>query len=98
MGPNAGARMRAEAMAVSLQEQLFNEARSGVMDSKSQLQFLAMLLKAAGLEQPPEAARAAATQNVVNIAFNVPKLRGNRKLAHLMTQSQTNVISVEDPT
>ena len=94
MGPNAGARMRAEAMAIALQETLFNEASQGVMDDRSKLQFLAMLLKSAGLEQPPEVVRAAATQNVVNIAFNVPKLR-NRKLAHLVTQEQTDVIAVE---
>ena len=95
MGPNAGTRMRAEAMAVALQEQLFSEASNGELDEKTKLQFLGMLLRSAGLEQPPEAAKAAAAQNVVNIAFNIPKLRNN-KLAHIVAQEQTNVVEVKE--
>lgn len=92
LGPNAGARMRAEAMAVSMQEQMFQQACAGVMDEKVQLQFLNTLLKSAGLDQPPENARAAAPQSVVNVAFSIPRLPTNRKLSHLTARSQTVVV------
>jgi len=96
MGPKAGARLRAEAMAVEVQEYLFNRiTKLHDLDDKLAVQFYGMLLKSAGLEQPPEMLQAQAAQNTVNIAFNIPKLK-NPKLAHLAAQTQTHVISVED--
>lgn len=92
LGPKAGARLRAEAMAIEVQEYLFNRVtRLHDLDDKLSVQFYGMLLKSAGLEQPPEMAQAQAPQNTVNIAFNIPKLK-NPKLAHLASLSQTRVI------
>lgn len=96
MGPHAGARIRAEAMAIKLQEELFQRATNGELDDKLAVQLLGMLLKSAGLEQPPEVAKAQAQAAVVNnIAFNIPRLPKNNKLSHLMSQPQTNVIDIE---
>lgn len=95
LGPNAGARMRAESMATAMQEQMFKQACAGGMDEKVQMQFLNTLLKAAGLDQPPENARAAAPQNVVNVAFSLPRLANNSKLAHLTARPQTVVVESE---
>ena len=96
MGPHAGARIRAEAMAIKLQETLFQRATCGDLDDKLAVQLLGMLLKSAGLEQPPEVVKAQAQAAVVNnIAFNIPRLPKNNKLSHLMKQPQTNVIDIE---
>ncbi len=96
LGPNAGARVRAESMAMAIQERLFNKVTHGDLDDKLTVQFLGMLLKSAGIEQPPEMARAAAPQSTVNIAFNVPKLPNNKKLAHIINQPQNHVIDAEE--
>lgn len=95
MGANAGVRMRAEAMAMSLQERLFTRAQEGDLDDRLSVEFLRMLMRSAGIEQPEEAARAAAPQNTVNIAFNVPRLPSNSKLAHIAAQPQTRLIEGE---
>ena len=94
LGPKAGVRLRAEALAIQLQEQLFNRATQGDLDDKLTVQLLGMLMKSAGIDQPPEMVQAQAPQNTVNIAFNVPKLQ-NKKLAHLINLPQTNVVDVE---
>lgn len=94
MGPQAGVRLRAESMAVALQERLFSQAMSGLLDDKLTIQLLGMLNKSAGLEQPPEVIAAQAPQQTVNIAFNIPKLKNN-KLAHLVGQKQVNLIDAE---
>lgn len=95
LGPKAGARLRAEAMATEIGEYIFNRiTQTQDLDDKLTVQFYGMLLKSAGLEQPPEMLAASAPQNTVNIAFNVPKLK-NQKLAHIAKQSQVNVIDVE---
>lgn len=96
LGPNAGARMRAESMAMAIQERLFSKVTTGELDDKLTVQFLGMLLKSAGIEQPPEMAQAAAPQSTVNIAFNVPRLPNSKKLAHLMNQPQTHIIDAEE--
>lgn len=95
LGPAAGVRMRAEAMAMALQEQLFQQAQSGELDAKGALQFLAMLMKSAGIEQPPEMAQAQAPKQNVSISFNIPKLHSNGKLAHLAALPQTKIIEGE---
>lgn len=92
LGPHAGVRLRAEAMSMALQEYLFKRAQSGALEDKTVLQLLGVLMKAAGIEQPVEQVQAAAPQSTVNIAFNLPRLPTNRKLAHLMNQPQVNVI------
>ena len=94
LGPKAGVRLRAEALSLQLQEQLFTRALQGDLDDKLSVQLLGMLMKSAGIDQPPEMAAAQAPQSTVNIAFNIPKLQ-NRKLAHLVNQPQTNLIDVE---
>lgn len=94
LGPQAGARIRAEAMAIRLQENLFVKATSNELDDDLSIKLLGMLLKSAGLEQPPEVVKAQAQANTVNIAFNIPKLN-NPKLKHLISQPQVNVIDVE---
>ena len=94
MGPQAGVRLRAEAMAIALQERLFTQAMGGLLDDKLSIQLLGMLNKSAGLEQPPEVIAAQAPQQTVNIAFNIPKLKNN-KLAHLVGQKQVNRIEAE---
>lgn len=92
MGANAGVRMRAEAMAMAMQEKLFARAQDGDLDDRLSVELLRMLMRSAGIEQPEEAARAAAPQSTVNIAFNVPRLPSNGKLAHLAAQPQTRLI------
>lgn len=94
MGEHAGVRLRAEAMATALQENLFQRAVQGDLDDKLAVQLLGMLLKSAGLEQPPEVLKAQAQNNVVNIAFNVPKIN-NPKLKHIINQPQVNVVEAE---
>lgn len=96
LGPNAGARMRAESMAMAIQEKLYAKVASGELDDKLTVQFLGMLLKSAGIEQPPEMVQAAAPQSTVNIAFNVPRLPNSKKLAHLMNQPQNHIIDAEE--
>lgn len=93
MGPNAGARLRAEAMAMVLQEKLFALALSGELDGKLLVQFYTSLLKTSGLEEPPET-KTQVTPQVVNnvLSFNVPRLPNNRKLSHLMGQPQTRIV------
>lgn len=95
LGPTAGVRLRAESMAMAIQEKLFSKVMHNDLDDKLTVQLLGMLLKSAGLEQPPEMAAAGAPQFAATIAFNIPKLPHNKKLAHLMAQSQTNIIDVE---
>lgn len=94
LGPHAGARIRAEAMATPLLENLFNKAISNELNDELAIKLLSMLLKSAGLEQPPEVLQAQQTSNTVNIAFNIPRLH-NSKLNHIAAQPQTNVINVE---
>ena len=94
MGEHAGVRLRAEAMATALQENLFQRAVQGELDDKLAVQLLGMLLKSAGLEQPPEVLKAQEQSNVVNIAFNVPKIH-NPKLKHIINQPQVNVVEAE---
>lgn len=91
LGPKAGVRMRAESMAMALQEKMFSKAMAGDLEEKNVMQLLSMLLRSAGIEQPPEQAAAAATKNLVNIAFNIPNLR-NKKLAHLISRPQTHIV------
>lgn len=50
LGPQAGARIRAEAMAIRLQENLFVKATSNELDDDLSIKLLGMLLKSAGLE------------------------------------------------
>ena len=97
MGPHAGARIRAEAMAAELQELMFKKATQNMLDDELSIKLLGMLLKSSGLEQPPEVvkAQAAAQGNSVNIAFNIPKMN-NPKLKHLINQPQVNVVDAED--
>lgn len=94
LGPKAGVRLRAEALSLELQETLFSRAMAGDLDDKLSVQLLGMLMKSAGIDQPPEMVQAQTAHNTVNIAFNVPKL-SNKKLAHIMNQPQTNVIEGE---
>lgn len=93
LGDHAGVRLRAESMSVKLQEVMFAKAINNELDDDLAIKLLGMLLKSAGLEQPPEVikAQAQAQSNTVNIAFNVPKLK-NKKLSHLMSQPQTNIV------
>ena len=97
LGPQAGARIRAEAMAIELQELMFKKATMNALDDDLSIKLLGMLLKSSGLEQPPEVvkAQAAAQGNTVNIAFNIPKMN-NPKLKHLINQPQVNVVDAED--
>lgn len=94
MGPQAGARIRAEAMALALQENMFKKAIQNQLDDDLSIKLLGMLLKSSGLEQPPEVIKAQAQSNTVNIAFNIPKIN-NPKLKHLMKQPQVNVVDIE---
>ena len=94
LGPFAGHRLRAEAIVGDLQERLYIKACSGDMEDKQLIQFLAILMKSAGIDAPPEQKQETVQQTSVNIAFNIPRLPNNRKLAHLMSQSQTNVIDI----
>ena len=73
---------------------MFVKATSNELDDDLSIKLLGMLLKSAGLEQPPEVVKAQAQANTVNIAFNIPKLN-NPKLKHLMSQPQVNVSDVE---
>ena len=97
LGPQAGARIRAEAMAIELQELMFKKATMNALDDDLSIKLLGMLLKSSGLEQPPEVvkAQAAAQGNTVNIAFNIPKMN-NPKLKHLINQPQVNVVDAEE--
>lgn len=93
LGPFAGHRLRSEAMLASIQEQLYNRAQSGDMEDKQMLQFFAMLLKSVGLDAPEEKKEAPVQNNTaVNIAFNVPRLPSNRKLAHIIDQPHVHVV------
>lgn len=96
LGPFAGHRMRAEAIVGDLQERLYARACSGEMDDKHLINFLEILMKSAGIAAPVEQKQESGStvQTSVNIAFNIPKLPNNKKLAHLMAQPQNNVIDV----
>lgn len=94
MGPNAGHKLRAEALVGDLQERLYLRAKSGDMEDKHLISFLALLMRSAGLDAPPEQKQDGSVQTNVNIAFNIPKLPNNKKLAHLMAQPHTNVIDI----
>ena len=78
----------------SHRHRVFQRAVQGELDDKLAVQLLGMLLKSAGLEQPPEVLKAQAQNNVVNIAFNVPKIN-NPKLKHIINQPQVNVVEAE---
>ena len=95
LGPFAGHRLRAEAIVGDLQERLYIKACSGEMEDKHLINFLEILMKSAGIDAPVE--KRQETSNVqtnVNIAFNIPKLPNNKKLAHLAAQSHTNVVDI----
>lgn len=101
LGPMAGYKIRTEALITDIQERLYLRIREGSMDDKSALQYLSILMKSIGLEQPPQQPGAApgpinvpTQNNTVNISFNVPKLPKNKKLAHLLKQPQNNIIDV----
>lgn len=96
LGPHAGHKLRAEAMLIDVQERLYIRALNGEMEDKQLLQFLAVLLKSAGLDGGMENKTDAVVQNqtAVSIAFNVPKLPSNKKLSHIMNLPQTNVVDV----
>lgn len=93
LGPFAGFRLRAEAMASDIQESLYIKAKSGDMEDKTMLQLLQVLLKSAGLDGAPEKKdeKQAQVNTQVNISFAVPKLN-NKKLSHMMELEQTNVV------
>lgn len=93
LGPDAGYKLRVEAMVADIQENLYLRVRNGAMDDKSAIQFLEMLMKSIGTTEPAQAEKPAAVANTaVNISFNIPKLPNNRKLNHMLAQEQTNVI------
>lgn len=96
LGPMAGARLRAESMASVLQERVFRDAMAGVLDNDQVIRFLDMLNKTAGIDRAPEQVAAAAPKSTVNIAFNIPKLPHNRKLAHLYSNPENHVIEVAE--
>lgn len=94
LGPQAGARIRAEAMALELQESMFKKAIQNQLEDDLSIKLLGMLLKSSGLEQPPEVVKAQSQSNTVNIAFNIPRIN-NPKLKHLINQPQVNVVDAE---
>ena len=95
LGPFAGHRLRAEAIVGDLQERLYARACSGELDDKHLINFLEILMKSAGLAAPAEPKQdTSPVQTNVNIAFNIPKLPTNKKLAHLVAQSHNNVIDI----
>lgn len=93
LGPAAGTRLRAEALATSLVEHLYSKAMSNDMDDKQSMELLKTLMRSAGTDAPPETIKAEQQNTSVNIAFNLPKLN-NKKLAHLVGQPQVNVIDM----
>lgn len=94
LGDHAGVRLRAESMSVKLQEVMFAKALNNELDDELSIKLLGMLLKSAGLEQPPEVVQAQAQQQQINIAFNIPRLKNN-KLKHLVNQPQTKIVDAE---
>lgn len=98
LGPDAGYKMRVEALVADVQERLYLRIKRGSMDDKSAIQYLGMLMRSIGLdevapaEKPVATAAAAQANTAVNISFNIPKLPNNKKLNHLLNQKQTNVI------
>ena len=91
LGVNAGARLRAEALASSLQEVLYRKALSGAMDDRQSVQLLTILMRSAGTDAPPETKEAERPQTSVNIAFNIPKIAG-KKFAKLSACAQNKVV------
>lgn len=94
LGAQAGHRLRAEMLASDLQERLYMRASIGDMDDKQAIQLLTILLRTAGLEAPVQETAGASAMPSINIAFNVPALPNNRKLAHIVDLPQTNVVQV----
>ena len=92
LGVNAGARIRAEALASSLQETLYRRALNGQMDDRQAVQLLSILMRSAGTDAPPETKEAERSQTQVNIAFNIPKIAG-KKFAKLAACSQNKTVS-----
>lgn len=94
LGPDAGYKLRVEALVADIQERLYLRIKHGVMDDKSSIQFLEMLMKSIGADAPIQEDKPASsvTNTAVNISFNIPKLPHNRKLNHMLAQEQTNVI------
>ena len=91
LGVNAGARIRAEALASSLQETLYRRALNGQMDDRQAVQLLSILMRSAGTDAPPETKEAERSQTQVNIAFNIPKIAG-KKFAKLSACAQNKVV------
>ena len=80
LGVNAGPRIRAEALASSLQETRYMRALNGQMDDRQAVQLLSILMRSAGTDAPPETKEAERPQTSVKIAFNIHKIEG-KKLA-----------------
>ena len=91
LGVNAGARIRAEALASSLQETLYRRALNGQTDDRQAVQLLSILMRSAGTDAPPETKEAERSQTQVNIAFNIPKKAG-KKFAKLSACAQNKVV------
>lgn len=97
LGVNAGARIRAEALASSLQETLYRRALNGQMDDRQAVQLLSILMRSAGTDAPPETKEAERSQTQVNIAFNIPKIAG-KKFAKLSACAQNKVVEPSEGT
>ena len=95
LGPRAGYKLRTEALITDIQERVYAKVRDGLIDDKSVLQFLNMLMRSVGYDQPSDEEKKSASDTpLVSIAFNVPNLKNN-KLAHLVSQPQNKVIEAQ---
>lgn len=79
--PHGGSKVRAETMAVDLQEVLYLRAKEGTLTDIVTLKFLEHLAKVSGLDDSKDK-NTNINQNAINVTVNVPKLN-NPKLAHL---------------
>lgn len=79
--PHGGNKVRAETMAMDLQEVLYLRAKDGTLTDTVILKFLEHLARVSGLEDNKDK-NTNINQNAINVTVNVPKLN-NPKLAHL---------------
>lgn len=89
-GDKAGPRYRAAVLSRHLSEALFRKASLGEMNDKEAIKFLEILLRSAGLYDPPPVSTTQVNVGVAAVPIPVPSGMNNPKLSHLVTTDATS--------